>query len=78
MIQIQDGLAKIQTGTFKFIHEIDLEPYDRFLQDIWLAITEDMPRTNSIFPTLQIELEGTVGILNSIKPIHCKTSFNDN
>ena len=67
MIQIQDGLAKIQTGTFKFIHEID---YDRFLQDIRLAISEDIPRTNAIFPTLKIELEQNADILNSIKRIH--------
>lgn len=64
---IGDGYGKIQEGTFKFIHRIDLNSYDDFLQKTKEYIETYIPETNPLQPTLKYELFQTIDLLETLK-----------
>lgn len=79
VVTLSNGFGKIQDGSFKFIHPIDINSYDNFLQDTKAYINKNIPETNPLLPTLNYELERTLDLLETVKIVKPKRqirSFN--
>ncbi len=79
LVTIDNGQAKIQNGTFRFIHLIDLEKYEQFLTDTYEEMINQIPNNHLLYPILKHETIQTFEILNALKPsksIRRKKSIN--
>lgn len=61
------GNAKLQTGTFRLIHVIDLESYEHILNNIE-SKTETINRNNPIYPFLIHEIAIIKNHINRLRP----------
>lgn len=72
MVTIRTGFGKIQEGTLKFIHPINLDDYDKFLQETKLYVDKDIPATNPLHSTMYYELQQTIDLLETLKSLKPK------
>lgn len=72
VITIGNGYGKIQDGTFKFIHPINLESYYDFLLKTKIYVDNHIPRTNPLYTTMYYELNQTIDLLDTLKNISPK------
>lgn len=70
------GQAKIQNGNFKLIHEINLDRYETFINDVLPIINSQPTNRHILFPLLQHELQQIQELLHNLKPRHTKRSLN--
>ncbi|XP_050339500.1 uncharacterized protein LOC126765866 [Bactrocera neohumeralis] len=68
LVTINNGLAKIQDGTFRLIHIIDINKYEQLLTDIQDHITDKIPKDTFLRPILKHEINQTLEILDTLKP----------
>lgn len=68
MITINDGLAKIQDGTLRLVHVINIEQYENLLTEIRNYTELNLSKTNFFYPLLSHEFLQTQEILETIKP----------
>lgn len=68
LVTIDNGQAKIQDGTFRLIHLIDLGKYERFLTETYNEIANQIPNDHFLYPILKHETTQTFEILNTLKP----------
>lgn len=68
LITIDDGQAKIQNGTFNFIHIINLNTYEKILRDTEEYVNINIDRNNIYYPLLKHEISQSTDILFQIKP----------
>lgn len=69
IVTIRAGLGKIQDGTLKFVHPINLDAYDKFLQETKLYADRHIPVTNPLRSTMYYELQQTIDLLDTIKTV---------
>lgn len=70
------GPAKIQTGNFKIIHDIDLRQYDKIISELTHTLRHDVPNDNSLYPYLEHELYQVTESLGNLKPQKTKRSLD--
>lgn len=73
---LRTGIAKIQTGNLKFIHVIEIPPYEEFITKTSTLMNQHIPRNNPFFPILDHELKQTTNLINNIKINRTKRSLN--
>ena len=69
LVTIDNGNVKIQDGTLRLIHFIDLDRYEHFLKETYDEITTQVPKDHFLYPILQHETTQTFEILNTLKPV---------
>lgn len=67
-ITLTTGTAKLQTGTLKLIHVIDLKSYEKTLQELDLKIKNLVDENHPMHPFLSHEITGITSLLNRLKP----------
>ncbi|XP_037906164.1 uncharacterized protein LOC119648473 [Hermetia illucens] len=68
IIAIKEGLAKITTGNFKIIHDVDLDQYEKVTSDIATTLNTDAFKSDPLYPYLSHELLQTQELLSNLKP----------
>lgn len=68
IITLRTGDAKIQTGHFKIIHDIDLRHYETATNDIETDVQKHIPKNYSLLPYLQFEIDQARDMLHNLKP----------
>lgn len=76
LIPIHDGYVKMQEGSLKFVHLIDIPQYAKFIFDIEELIDARIPKSNSLYLVLKQEVTHTKDILEAIIPIRKRRSIN--
>lgn len=76
LIAINTGQAKIQDGNFKLIHIIELDKYQRLIDDVKSIFEEHITETQSLFPYLKHEILYIQNLLNNLRPTRVKRSFD--
>lgn len=76
LIPIHDGYVKIQEGSLKFVHLIDILQYDQYVIGIEKFIDDKIPRQNSLYPMLRQEVARTRDMLDAIIPIRKRRSID--
>lgn len=70
------GLTKIQTGTYRIIHKVDLDACQKALNEISTTIKSKITNENPLLPILINELNLTQTYLNRLKPKRFKKSID--
>lgn len=70
LITINNGYSKIQDGTFRIIHPIDLNLYNNFLTQTETYVKQNIPETNPLLPILKEELNQTADLIKGMYPIN--------
>ncbi|XP_050339731.1 uncharacterized protein LOC126766074 [Bactrocera neohumeralis] len=70
------GLTKIQTGTYRLIHKVDLDACQKTLNEISSIIKIKITEENPFLPILINELNLTQTYLNRLKPRRFKKSID--
>lgn len=68
IIATQTGLSKLVIGTFKILHVIDLEQYNKILATIEETIKRDITRKDTSYTFLMHELTSSKKILDDLRP----------
>lgn len=68
IITINTGSAKIQTGTFKLIQVVELEPYQTFINELTHAAIYKIGKNNNIYPMLQHEIAQLQSLIHRLMP----------
>lgn len=76
IITISNGKAKIQEGNFKLIHVIELDKFQKFIDETSTIIQEHLTESNHLYPYMNHEISQIQESLNRIKPRRSKRSLN--
>lgn len=68
LVTLKDDTARIQEGTFKIIHLIDLTEYDKMTTEIEGIINNNITRTQELYPFLVHELYQIRTLIARITP----------
>jgi len=68
VISIHLGEARIQKGTFKLIHVLELDNYDRAINDLYFEIKQDALKNSSVLPFLLHDINHLKSELRRMKP----------
>lgn len=68
LISINDQPAKIQDGTLKLLHVIDLTYYQDILDDMTNYTEHHVSKSNPFYSTIHFELSQTIELLNTVNP----------
>lgn len=68
LITVNNGQSKVQDGTFKIIHPINLRQYDDFVRETQTYINQNIPKNNPFYPILKEEIMQTLDLIQSIAP----------
>lgn len=66
-VQIKTGTARIQTGTFRIIHVINIALYQKLIEEIEMNINQYINRTHILYPYLLNEITQTKDVLYRLK-----------
>ncbi|XP_049317563.1 uncharacterized protein LOC125780090, partial [Bactrocera dorsalis] len=67
LVTIKQGLGKITKGTYKIIHTIDLDDYEKITNDVRLTIYQEISKTNILFPQLKHQLSEIDSLLSQLR-----------
>lgn len=76
LITISNGQSKIQDGTYRIIHPIDLKQYDVFVKQTKTYIERNIPESNPFYPILNEEIMQALNLIQSIAPLD--NNYNNN
>lgn len=68
IITIEMGTARLQTGTFKIVHIIELDEYQKAITDIERTLDEHIPAKDSSYIYLKHDIAQVKNILNGLQP----------
>ena len=74
-MNINSGKAKIQTGTFKMIHTINMDEHQELIDNLKETILQNVSHLTFLYPFLRHELEDLQEYLGRLKP-KSKRSLN--
>lgn len=74
VITISNGQSKVQDGTFRVVHPIDLNQYTQFLTETKSYIEQNIPRSNSLLPLLNEEINQTTELISVMLPIELRNN----
>ncbi|XP_053959927.1 uncharacterized protein LOC128864340 [Anastrepha ludens] len=67
VVTIANGYGKIQDGSFKFIHPINLESYYDCLYNTKKYVDKNILKTNPLYPTMYLELNQSLDLLATLR-----------
>lgn len=68
LVAMHSGLAKVQTGTFKIIHTIDLRSYDNLILEIESNIVQNTNLNHPLIPYLKYTISQINSYISRLKP----------
>lgn len=68
IVATETGQSKLVTGTFKLLHVIDLEQYDKILTTLKDTIDRDITKKDANYHFLMHEVNSANKILNELRP----------
>lgn len=76
IIAINRGRGKIQDGSFKLIHVIELENHQNFINRMHTILNQEITTIHPLYPYLNHELTVLQTLLDGLKPKRNKRSLN--
>lgn len=77
IVALEAGTVRIQTGTFRIIHVIDLEQYNTILNEAKQIMTKEIDKDDESYQYLTYEMQTIERLLSKLKPTRNKRAINE-